>query len=537
MSTSTPSKRFSRLAILAGSVGGATVLLGMAQLGSRVLGLLRDRLLATGIGPGPQLDAYYAAFRVPDFIFNILILGAISAAFIPVFAGYLASGKRREADYVASSVLTMGMLALVTVGALAFVFAPQLMPLVAPGFSGEQLDEVVLLSRIMLLSPIFFGLSGIFGSMLNSHNRFVAYATAPLFYNLGIIAGALLAPHFGIYWLAVGVVTGAFLQMLVQFWAIGKVGFRFRPGIDVRHPGVKRILILMLPATLGVAVTQINLLVETIIASTLNEGSLSQFFLATSLAMLPVGVVGASFATAVFPRLAQAASQKQEALFTEHLIGVIRQILFFVIPCSIAMMVLRAQIVRLIYGAGNFDFQDTRYVTTLLGILAVSLFAQALIPLLTRGFYALRNIKTPVLISILSMVINISLAVLLVFVTDNGVAGLAIAFSVASIVQVALLFFFLSAKVPALEDAAMISAVSRIIAASLAMGAAMYGTLYGIAFLAESLQNSYTVLYFALQTLGAAGVGGAVYLITARLLRVPEASRWLSPRRWRNLAG
>lgn len=503
------------------TLGGATVLLAGASLASRLLGLVRDRLLATGFGASADLDTYYAAFRIPDFIFQILILGALSAAFIPIFTGYLAKNQKDEADKVASSLLNMGLIALTAAAGLVWIFAPQLMPYIAPGFSGSQLHQVVDLSRIMLLSPIFFGLSGILGGILNSHHRFFAYAVAPLFYNLGIIGGALVAPRLGLSWLAVGVIVGAFLQMLVQLIATARTGFRYKPIISLRHPGVRRTFALMLPATLGIAIVQVNLLLETIIASTLREGSLSEFFLATSLSMVPVGVVGASFATAAFPLLAREASLKQTPQFTNTLLKVVRQILYFVIPASVGMMLLRAQIVRLIYGAGKFDFTDTRFVTSVLGILAVSLFAQALIPLLTRAFYALRNIKIPVIISAFSMLLNIGLALGLSHYL--GVVGLAVGFSFASIVQLALLFFFLSGKIPALEDRDMISNTGKIMLATLVMGAAIYGSLYAVAFLLEHLQRTYTVAFFAIQTGVATVVGVTVYAFVTRWLGVPES--------------
>lgn len=511
------------------------MVLAIAQLASRALGLLRDRLLATGFGASGELDVYYAAFRIPDFLFNVLIAGAISAAFIPVFAGYLANKRTADANKVASSILSIALLVLAVVASLIWLFAPQIMPLVTPGFSDAQLDQVVLLTRIMLISPILFGLSGIFGSILNSHHRFFAYSVAPLCYNLGIIAGALVAPRHGLIWLAYGVVLGAFLQMLVQAIGAARTGFRFRPGLGLRHPGVRRIFILMVPATIGLSIVQINWLMETVIASTLREGSLSQFMLASSLAMLPVGVVGASFATAVFPILAKAASQKRNDIFVSNLVGVIRKIMFYIVPASIALMVLRAQIVRLVYGSGRFDFDDTRYVTSLLGIMAASLFAQALIPLLTRAFYALRITKVPVYISTLAMVLNIGLAFLCSYYL--GVVGLALALSIASIVQLALLFFFLSMKVPELEDSAMIRAISRITISALVMGAAMYGTLYGVAAVADGLANQYTVLYFVLQAGLATVVGVATYLALTSRIGVTEARPIMStfPRRLRRL--
>lgn len=510
-----------RFSIFTATLGGATIILASASLASRVLGLLRDRLLASGFGAGPQLDIYYAAFRVPDFIFNILVWGAISAAFIPIFAGYVAKRQQREADNVGSTILTLALLVLIVAASVIALFAPRIMPLVAPGFTAQQLDEVVLLTRIMLLSPIFFGLSGIFGSILNTYQRFLAYAIAPLIYNIGIIVGALLAPRYGLVWLAIGVVSGAFLQMVVQLVGVVRTKFRFRPVLRINHPGVRKIFILMIPTTIGVAILQFNLLIETIIATTLRAGSLSQFMLATSLSMIPVGVVGASFATAAFPVLARAASIRDTDAFLATLLEVIRNILYVVIPASVAMMLLRAQIVRVAFGSGKFDFTDTRYVTSLLGILAVSLFAQALIPLLTRAFYSLRNTKTPVIISAACMVLNIVLA--LVASHYLGVVGLAVSFTTASIVQLSLLFFFLSAKVPQLEDQAMISAVTKMLLASLVMGVVIYGSLYGVAFLVEEISSRYTFAYFFTQLVVGSLLGAVVYVWLTDRMGLREA--------------
>ena len=503
------------------SVGGAAALLGIAYFVSRLLALVRDRILATGFGASAELDVYFAAFRIPDFLFNVLIFGAISSAFIPVFAGYLANKQKDVADRVGSVVLTAATALLVVAAVLAWIFAPQLAPFIAPGFTADQLQQVAELSRVMLLSPIFFGIGGIFGSVLHSHQRFLAYATAPLLYNLGIIGGAILAPDFGLVYLAWGVAAGAFLQMLIQLIAGLRTGFSFRPSLNLRHPGVRRIFWLMIPTTIGAAILQINLLIETVIASTLQHGSLSQFFLATSLSMVPVSVVGASFATAVFPVLAKAASTRQTPLYVENLVTVIRKILFVIVPVSIAIMLLRAQIVRLVYGAGQFDFEDTRFVTSLLGILAVSLFAQALIPLMSKAFYAIRNTKTPVVIAGVSMLVNVVLAIPLS--AQLGVIGLAVAFSFASIIQLALLFFFLSGKIPAIEDRAMLSAITRIVFASLVAGAAIYGTLYGVAYLLEDIQTTQTVAFFTIQAVLAGLVGAGVYLMLAFTLKLPEA--------------
>ena len=374
----------------------ASVYIAFFSLFSRILGIFRDRIFASRFGAGNELDAYFAAFRIPDFIFNLLVIGALSAAFIPVFTRYLSRDHEDEAFKISNSVLNLVLILWLFIALLIFIFARPIMGLLVPGFDTEKLSLTVNLTRIMLLSPLFFGISAVAGSMLNSYRRFFSFALAPVLYNLGIIIGALiLIPRMGVYALAVGVVIGAFLHMLLQQINVYLLGFRYQRVLDLNHPGVRRIVKLALPRIIGMAVDQINLFVQTILGSILIVGTVAAFNLANNLASLPVGLFGVALATAVFPTLAEKAGLRRDSEFVFELSRVSRVILFLTIPTSVMIILLRAQIVRLILGTGHFDWQDTRLTFGILGYLAISVFALALVPLLSRAFYAFEDTKTP----------------------------------------------------------------------------------------------------------------------------------------------
>jgi putative peptidoglycan lipid II flippase len=451
------------------SVASAAFVIAVAGILSRVLGLLRDRILATQFGAGDTLDVYYAAFRVPDLIYNLLILGALSAAFIPVFTGLIAKEEEGEAWELVNVFLTTALLLLLVIAAIFALFAPQLMRLVTPGFAPDKMQSVVTLTRIMFLSPVFLGISGIFGGILNSFKRFLIYSLAPIMYNLGIIFGAVfLVKPFGIAGLAWGVVLGAFLHMAVQYPNVKLVGLKYFPHLNFRNNHLQKVLRLMIPRTMGLAVTQINLLIVTIIASTLATGSLTIFNFANNLQSFPLGIFAIPFALAVFPVLSHHAARSERDAFIENFSKTFRQILFFVIPASILILVLRAQIVRIVLGAGKFDWEDTILTFQALGIFSVSLFAQSTIPLLARSFYALHNTRVPFLTGIAGEAVNLAAA--LILSGYFGVLGLVWAFSLACIVNMFLLVFILRNKLENLDDGKILSVVLRISVSAMCAG-------------------------------------------------------------------
>ena len=271
------------------TITGAALLLGAASLASRFLGVLRDRVLAGEFGAGDTLDVYYAAFRIPDLVFNLLILGALSAGFIPIFTAALCGAREKneepkEAWGIVNSAMNIMGVALVVLCGLFIILAPWIVPLITPGFGPEKMATTITMTQIMMLSPIFLGLSNILGSVLQSFKRFFIYSLAPIFYNIGIIVGALFfTKWWGIYGLAGGVVLGAVAHMLIQAPAAWQLGYRYRWIFDLANKKIRAIGKMMIPRTLGLAVSQINLVVMTIIASTLIPGSLAIFNLANNL--------------------------------------------------------------------------------------------------------------------------------------------------------------------------------------------------------------------------------------------------------------
>ena len=465
-----------------------------------------------------MLDAYYAAFRIPDFVFNLLILGALSSAFVPVFIKYLSKDKKKEAWEIANSLLNILFLATVVICGLLFVFMDYLIVVVAPGFDKEKMELTVLLTRIMLISPILFGISNIFSCILNSFKSFFTYSLAPILYNLGIIFGVIfLVPKYEILGIAYGVAIGALLHGLIQLPQVLKLGFRWRPSFNISHKGVKEIGKLMIPRSIALAFNQINLWVVTVIASTIASGSVAIYNLANNLQSFPIGIFGVSFSIAAFPYLAEAVAKKNAKLFQEQFSKTFLKILFFVLPVSVLMLLERAQIVRLILGAGHFDWNDTYLTAQALGLFSLSIFAQALIPLLARTFYSLSDTKTPVITSIISMVVNVIAS--LILVNYMGVLGLALAFSAASFLNMILLMIVLKVKIGGLDEKEIFREGIKITLATLFMIAASYGMLHLLA----NQVDMQTFLGVFLQALGATLVGLVVYLVIGLVLKQENA--------------
>jgi len=524
-----------KLVIDRNSISQASVLIALFSLISRLLGLVRDRIFAAKFGAGMELDAYFAAFRIPDMVFNLLIVGALSAAFIPIFTRYINKDKEentKERWIIANSVLNLVIILWVIIGGLIFIFAEPLLHLLVPGFEGEQFELTVSLTRIMLFSPLFFGISNVAGSILNSYRRFFVFALAPILYNTGIIIAALfLVPYLGVYALAIGVVIGALLHMIAQSLNSYYIGFKYSPIMQLAHKGVRRICVLALPRIGGMAVNQITLIIQIVIGSTLITGAIASINFANNLQAIPVGLFGVAMATAVFPTLAENASQKRKELFKENFSKIARTILFLTVPSTVILFLLRAQIVRIILGAGHFGWEDTIITSQLLGYFAISLFAQALIPLFARAFYALEDTWTPLKIAIASVALNVILSFALTrdFGTwatlDLGPIGLVLAFSISMIFQAALLIILLRKKIKNVDGAKILISSVKIIIASAVAGLAIQAAKY---LSAASLEIE-TGTGILAQAIFAAAIGIAVYLLMAKLMHCDELKllfRW-----------
>lgn len=461
-------------------ITAAAILVGFFSLASRVLGLFRDRILAGEFGAGEILDAYYSAFRIPDLIYNLLILGALSAGFIPVFSSLIKKMKcdndfcfsyskteNKKAWDLVNNLLNILIISLLFFSLLGVIFSPSLINLIAPGFSPGLKSLTVKLTRIMFFSPFFLGISSLLGGVLQSFKNFFVFSLAPIFYNLGIIFGALfLVPVLGASGLAWGVVLGSALHMLIQIPSVRALGFRWKLFIELKSKELVQIFKMMIPRTLSLAIAQINLLVITIIASTLASGSLAVFNFANNLQSFPIGIFGISFAVAAFPVLSATAFDKEKLV--KNFSYTFRQILFFIIPATVLLITLRAQIIRVIYGTGEFSWTDTILTMDALGFFALSLFAQATIPLLTRVFYARHNSRIPFYIGLIVVVANIFLSLFLG--PRLGVAGLALAFSLSNILNFIILWMWLYFEIGDLDQARIIKSVLKFSVAALSAG-------------------------------------------------------------------
>jgi putative peptidoglycan lipid II flippase len=449
------------------TITGAAIILGAASFISRIIGVLRDRIFAHQFGAGEILDAYYAAFRIPDLVYNLLVVGALSAGFIPIFMELIVKNKK-EAWRVTNSVINILGVALVVLCGILFVLTDRIVPHMVPGFTAEQLQTTIMLTRIMFLSPILLGLSSVVSGVLQSFRSFLIYALTPIMYNVGIIIGAVaFVPRFGIIGLSYGVVLGALLHLLVQLPTFFHHGFTYKPLFLWSHKSVKKIFSLMIPRTLGLATIQFNLIALTYIASFIGAGSIAVFNFANNLQYFPIGIIGISFAVAAFPTFAKATAENNIEKLIEHVSMTIRQILFFIIPLTILFLLLRAQIVRVVLGSGQFDWSDTILTANTLAFFSLSLFAQSLIPLFARVYYAMKDTWTPFIAGVFGSAATIAFAW---YLKDlMGIAGLALAFSIGAIVQLSLLWLILRFRIRTLHEFNIIKSLAKISAAALIM--------------------------------------------------------------------
>jgi putative peptidoglycan lipid II flippase len=496
-------------------IASAAFLIAITSLASRFLGVLRDRILAGSFGASESLDIYYAAFRVPDLLYSLLVLGALSAGFIPIFSSLIKEKDRKKAWYLANNTLNILVIFLAIISLISLFFVSDIVNLISPGFSIEAKKEAARLTSIMFLSPILLGISSVVGGVLQSFKRFVAYSLAPVFYNLGIIFGAVfLVDRLGLSGLAWGVVLGATFHMLIQLLALKNLKWHFQFIIDLKDKTLRRLTRLMIPRTLSLAVGQLNLIVITIIASNLTSGSLSVFNLANNLQSLPIGLFGLSFAIAAFPALSQNINNNDNTILIFN--KTIRKILFFVVPATVFLITLRAQIVRVILGTGNFSWPDTILTMDALAIFSLSLFAQATIHLLVRIFYAKEDSLSPFLLGLLSVAMNLILALYLSPIW--GILGLVLAFSIASIFQFVVLFFALHLKLGSLKLSSILSAVFVFSLASIFSGIAIQFTKTAI----WPFINMSTFIGVATQLIISSLSGILVYLLICYWLQNEE---------------
>ncbi len=525
------------LRFLASPVRGlqaAAYVLALSALFSSILALMRDRLLAHTFGAGAELDLYYAAFRIPDLIF--VATGALVSVYILI--PQLAHRRpEQQKTYIDTVVIGFSAFAI----ALSLIIAlatPYLLGFLFPTISASGLlPTLIMLTRVMLLQPIFLGLSNILAAITQAKNRYALYSLSPILYNLGIIAGLLiLYPYFGIIGLAWGVVLGATLHALVQVPSIiGDGFFRSVPKFSEQRAFFETISI-SIPRALALSMNQIMFLGLTILASTLASGSIAVFTFAYNLMSVPLSIVGASYSVAAFPALASAHANGRYTEFIEHVAVAARYILFWSLPIIGIIIVLRAHIVRVVLGTGSFDWTDTRLTAAVFALLSLALAANALTLLLTRAYYAAGRTLVPFFIAVVSAALTILSAVLFVqwieypsvssvvqeFMRLDGVPGiaiLAIAFAQASVSVVMTLVLALSfeKKFGGFFARVRTAFVDGILASFVGAFTA-YGMLYAIGPLALSS----TLLSVFMRGLFAGFLGFAAIGLVYALLRSKE---------------
>ncbi len=507
------------------SITRSAVLIATMGLASRGLGLIRDRILASQFGAGDVLDAYYTAFKIPDLIYNLLILGALSAAFIPIFAGLISKdNKSREAWRLVNVMLSVGVVVVAVISFVMLLFSRGIVDLIAFGYDNSKKELVLEMTRIMLLGPILLGMSGIIGGILNSFKKFFFYSLSPIFYNLGIIIGAVfLTKYFGPRGLALGVVLGSLLHLLIQLPEAYRCGLRFKFDFNWHNPYFKKVITLMIPRTIGIATSQINLVIVVVLASTLASGSLAIFNFANNLQSVPLGLFGVSFAIASFPVLSRLWARKETEKFVVELTDTLRKIIFFIIPLSALMYILRAQIVRVVLGTGAFNWEDTELTFTALGIFLFSLWAQSLIPLLARAFYAMHNTKIPFIVGVLSELLNISLAILLI--QSYGVLGLVMAFSISAGFNALVLYFWLRRKVGGIRKKGVIRTFFKVSLATLIMMVVVQSLKNIIG--AEPFGEKQTFAGIFTQLIISLVGGPLVFVLVGKMLKIKELNHFI----------
>lgn len=397
-----------------GSLHEAAMLLGSAAVASQILALIRDRIFAHEFGAGAALDVYYASFRIPDFLF-VSIASFVSVTVLIPFLIEKIGKQPEDGNEFLNSVFTVFFTVMVAVSIGMFFLIPKLSGVVFPGIIGDSRDTLIVLTRIMLLSPILLGLSNLLGSITQTTRKFFVYALSPVLYNVGIIIGILcFYPVWGLSGLAYGVVLGAILHLLIQVPTVLRFGLLPVFSRKINFLEIKNVVYLSLPRTLGLSVNQIALLILVSLASRMPEGSIAVFNFSWNLQSVPLAIVGVSYSVAAFPTLAHLFSKNETEKFINNIVAAARHIIFWSLPILVLFIVLRAQIVRTILGSGEFSWSDTRLTAATLALFAISLVAQSLILLFVRGYYAAGNTKTPLLVNIISSALTVVFAYILI---------------------------------------------------------------------------------------------------------------------------
>ena len=392
----------------------AAYLLGFFALLCQLLALVRDRILAATFGAGHDLDMYYSAFRIPDFIFVMVASLVGISVLVPFIIEKVNISKEASKKFI-DNIFSSFFLLIIFVSAVTFLLVPYLVPMIFGGFPSKDFPELIILTRILLLSPILLGLSNFFGSITQVYKRFVIYSISPMVYNLGIIFGVVaLHPIFGLRGVVYGVVLGALLHLLIQIPFVIRQGMFPKFKIHFDWPEIKKVITLSVPRTFTLGIGQITTIFLIAMATFMKDGSVAVFNFSINMQSVTLSIIGVSYSIAAFPTLARFFAEKKRDKFLAEMITSARHIIFWSIPISVLFIVLRAQVVRTILGSGEFNWDSTRLTAAALALFSISALAQGLILLFVRGYYAMGNTKKPLAIGTISGVLIVVLSYLFV---------------------------------------------------------------------------------------------------------------------------
>jgi putative peptidoglycan lipid II flippase len=509
----------------------AAGVVGIATMLSRIFGFIRDMVVAALFGAGLTTDAFFVAFRIPNLLRRLLAEGSLTVSFVPVFTEYLRNKTRVEALELANITFTALSIILVVVSFLGVLFSPLIVTIMAPGFARmpAQYDLAVFLTRLMFPYILLISLVALCMGILNSLRHFAAPALSPVVLNLAMILAALTLRGLfqePVVALAVGVMTGGVLQLAMQWPFLIKMGVRLKPDFHFHHPGVKRIGMLMLPASFGAAIYQINIFIGTILASLLPTGSVSYLYYADRIVELPLGVFAIAIGTATLPSFSDQVAQGRIEELKRTISFTLRLILFITIPATIALIALRVPIISVLFQRGEFSAQATMLTAQALLAYAVGLWAFSVIRIIVSAFYSLQDTRSPMKAAIVALIVNALFSVALMFPLKH--AGIALATSIASAVNVGMLWVILKRRVGTILDSEFTRSVAKTSLASLVMGA----VIFIIGLLTPwhtSGPFSARLIYLVLCVVG----GGIAFIAAACLFRSSEAMLMLGALRRR----
>lgn len=524
------------LSLKQNNVLSAAVVIMITVLLSAFLGLIRIRLLSNFFGDTRTLDVYWAAFRLPDMLFQLLVMGALSSAFIPVFSSYLAKEGKKTAMNIANTAITVSVIIYAFLFLFIFLFTKNLCQAIAPGFSSSEIELMINLTRIMMFGQVFFIIGNFITGILQSFHRFLLPALAPLFYNLGIILCTIfLSSNIGIYGPTYGVVLGTLFFLIIQLPLVISLGWSYKPSFNIFHHGVKEIGKLMFPRTLALGVAQIEYTTDLIIASLFAPGHYTIFTFALFLISLPIRLFGATIGQASLPSLSLIYAKSDYHEFKKTLIISFNQMIYLILPASIIILVLRIPLVRLAFGSSSFSWEATILTGRVVAFLTLAIICQSLTQLFIRAFYALHDTKTPLIIGAISVVLNVIASVFFALILNMGVQGLAISTSISSFVNAILLIIFLQSRLGNPDFETFISLGKKIAATSI-MALSLYFLMRLLDLFVFDTTKTINLIFLTFLTL-IFGMGS--YLAASKLLNIEETDSYFQVlkkiRNWKNI--